>query len=198
MSIDSQYREDKTTMSTDFTFNLSDSLKDVVSLKLYSVQIPYTWYTIDRAFGSNFFYLKGNTPGINDGNHDIQFVIQPGNYSPQDLVNSINSNISDISKKIYTDISFGTTAITYNSSNSLSTFTLDITKQFNETAYYLQFKDYNWVSPITPNQKSRLNSIPSFLGFDMSNVNMYYPYKIKSLQFNYNLNKNQYQVKKII
>jgi len=55
ISIDSQYRDNKTTFSTDFTFNLSDPLKDVVSLKLYSIQIPYTWYTINNNFGSNFF-----------------------------------------------------------------------------------------------------------------------------------------------
>ena len=46
ISIDSQYRPDKTTISTDFIVNLSEPLKDVVSLKLYSVQIPNTWYTI--------------------------------------------------------------------------------------------------------------------------------------------------------
>ena len=58
ISIDSQYRDDKKTLSTEFTFNLSDPLKDVVSLKLYSVQIPYTWYTINNNFGSNFFVFK--------------------------------------------------------------------------------------------------------------------------------------------
>ena len=55
ISIDSQYRDDKRTLSTEFTFNLSDPLKDVVSLKLYSVQIPYTWYTINNNFGGWLF-----------------------------------------------------------------------------------------------------------------------------------------------
>jgi hypothetical protein len=58
-------------MSTNFTFSLSEQLKDVVSLSLYSVQIPVTWYTIAKSYGSNVFYLKGNSPGINNGNHDI-------------------------------------------------------------------------------------------------------------------------------
>ena len=58
ISIDSQYRDDKRTLSTQFTFNLSDPLKDVLSIKLYSIQIPYTWYTISTSYGSNFFYLK--------------------------------------------------------------------------------------------------------------------------------------------
>ena len=69
ISIDSQFR-DKTIYpySTDFTFNLSDTLQDVVSLKLYSIQIPYTWYTINNNFGANFLLIKGNSAGINNGN----------------------------------------------------------------------------------------------------------------------------------
>lgn len=58
ISIDSQYRENKQTSSTEFTFNLSEPLKDVVSLKLYSIQIPYTWYTINSSFGGNFFLYQ--------------------------------------------------------------------------------------------------------------------------------------------
>ena len=82
ISIDSQYRDNKRTLSTEFTFNLSDPLKDVVSLKLYSVQIPYTWYTINNNFGSNFFIFKGYSDGINNGNHDYQIDIAAGNYTP--------------------------------------------------------------------------------------------------------------------
>ena len=40
ISIDSQYRDNKQALSTEFTFNLSEPLKDVVSLKLYSIQLP--------------------------------------------------------------------------------------------------------------------------------------------------------------
>ena len=75
ISIDSQYRDNKDALSTEFTFDLSDPLKDVVSLKLYSVQIPYTWYTINNDFGSNFFIIKGNSPGIDNGNHDYTITV---------------------------------------------------------------------------------------------------------------------------
>jgi len=43
ISIDSQYRDDKTSLTTDFSCELSEPLRDVVSMKLYSFQIPYTW-----------------------------------------------------------------------------------------------------------------------------------------------------------
>ena len=176
ISIDSQYRDDKTTLSTEFTFNLSEPLKDVVSLKLYSIQIPYTWYTINNNFGSNFFYIKGNSPGIDDGNFDFQIDISAGNYSPVNLINEISNNI----QKVITnnpDINFGNTGISYNPNNSLSTINLDIKNIYNETNYYLEFG--NWTNPNydvnnydTGNIQLRETSIPSFLGF---NYTTYYP-----------------------
>ncbi len=161
ISIDSQYRDDKRTLSTEFTFNLSDPLKDVVSLKLYSVQIPYTWYTINNNFGSNFFVLKGDVPGINNGNHDYQIEIAAGNYSPQSLTDTINEGIT-LAKKTYSDVSFGNTALTYNSNTSLITSTFDLHKQYNETSYYLNFPN-TWTGVAT--DAVRLSTIPGFLGF---------------------------------
>ena len=171
ISIDSQYRYDKKTMTTDFTFNLSDPLKDVVSLKLYSIQIPYTWYTISTSYGSNFFYLKGNSPGIDNGNYDYQISIPAGNYSPSELVTSLNASIKDTVSQV-TDVSFGTTGLTYNSNTSLITMAVDITKQYNETSYMLEFPDV---------------SLANYLGF----VNKTYrPYIINSYSFGNTYNPN--------
>jgi hypothetical protein len=167
ISIDSQYRDNRTALSTEFNFNLSTPLKDVVSLKLYSVQIPYTWYTINQSYGSNFFYLKGNTPGIfNNSNQFMKFDILPGNYSPQELVTAINNSMINKSKTIYSDVSFGNTSLKYNSNTSLATFNIDIKKQYNENSYYLKFENFT-----TPNTTdlSRNISIPAFLGFNNPN-----------------------------
>jgi len=46
--------------STDFTVDLTDTLHNVLSLKLYSVSIPYTWYTFDVAYGTDCFLVKCN------------------------------------------------------------------------------------------------------------------------------------------
>lgn len=175
ISIDSQYRDNKTTFSTDFTFNLSDPLKDVVSLKLYSIQIPYTWYTINNNFGSNFFYIKGTSPGIDDGTYDYQIDISAGNYSPANLVTAINETIQKI-KVIYSDVSFGDTKISYNENTCLSTIKIDMTKLYNETSYYLFFPTWtnsNNLSTVDGiSNYYRKQSIPGFLGF---NFQTYYP-----------------------
>ena len=52
VNLDSQFRQytngvDST--ATDYTLDLSDTLKDALSLRVFSYQIPYSWYTIDLA-----------------------------------------------------------------------------------------------------------------------------------------------------
>jgi len=182
ISIDSQYR-DKTTysLSTDFTFNLSDTLQDVVTLSLYSIQIPYTWYTINNNFGGNFFYLKGNSPGINNGNHDYQITIPSGNYTPSTLISAIQDNIkTQIST--HTDVSFGTTNISYNNTNAIATMTIDMNILYNETNYQLYFP--TWLNP--SNTVLRNTTIPGFLGY---NSTTYTPNSIYSRRTNVNLSK---------
>jgi hypothetical protein len=175
ISIDSQYRSDKTTIPTEFTFDLSEPLKDVVSLSLYSVQIPYTWYTIAKSYGSNFFYIKGNSPGINNGNHDIQVSISPGNYSPSELITAINNSIIS-NYSVYTDASFASTKISYNANTSLSTIQVGITNQYNENSYDLTLP--YWTTPNIYDSRGNLDdvqrsqgiyaSIPAFLGLNQS------------------------------
>lgn len=169
--IDSQYRESKNYNSpTNFTFNLSEPLKDVVSLKLYSFQIPYTWYTINNNYGSNFFYLKGNAPGIDTGgNKDIKIEIPVGNYSSGELVSTVNKNMSQSFQTTYSDISFGATSINYTYANSKTTLSIDITNNYNEIYYQIRFADPN---------------LSSFLGYKNT---VYSPTKITSnVIFDYN------------
>lgn len=170
ISIDSQFRPttDKVSqLATDFTFNLSTPLKDVVSLKMNSVQIPYTWYTINNNFGSNFIYLKGNVSGIDDGNYDISFTVPSGNYNAGDLVSTLNEQIA--AAKSRTDISFGNTKVSYNTADSKASFNWDIKNTYNEYYYELAFSNIT-----APDDKT---SIPGFLGF---NYQTYSPFRVYS------------------
>ena len=163
ISIDSQYRTNKLTPSTSFTFNLSEPLRDVVAMRLYSYQIPYTWYTVNNSFGGNFFLIKGNADGINNGNHDYKITIAPGNYTPSNLVIAINNSISNLSTT-YTDVDFGDTGITYNTNNALATMNIDIVNIYNTSHYYLEFPDDPLVPP--PGNQQYLGK---YLGFNYKN-----------------------------
>ena len=44
--------------STDFDIALNETLSNVVSLKLYSIAIPITFYNISTSYGNNSFYYK--------------------------------------------------------------------------------------------------------------------------------------------
>lgn len=169
ISIDSQYRDNKLqTPTTNFTFNLSEPLKDVVSLKLYSVQIPYNWYTVNSTFGGNFFYLKGSSPGIDNEKFYYQISIDSGNYTPESLISSINTDISANLIPFHTDVSFGETQLYYNSSTGLVTFDIDITNVFGESNYYLQFPDWSSITDVCSNNvgTNRYSTLAAYMGFN--------------------------------
>jgi len=150
VSIDSQYRNDQTNMtSTNYTIDLSEPIKDVVSLTLETVQMPFSWYTINKSYGSNFFIIKGRNTEIDttiyNGHHDYKIEIPPGNYvldstKTNYICSTIQQSITDLSN-IYTDTNFGTTNISFNSSTVKTSFTLDIQKAYNETSFYLDFSN---------------------------------------------------------
>ena len=195
ISIDSQYRNQQTNSpSTKFTFDLSEPLKDVVSLKLYSVQIPYTWYTVNSDFGGNFFYLKGNVPGINNGLHDYKIAIPSGNYTPSGITNAVNVAIEKLTTT-YTDISFGNTKVIYNngvndpnSGTGKCTIQIDVTKIYNQGNYSMKFP--KWSTP--RNDTLRLNTIPGYLGF---NNQEYYCSSIYSSFFSKSFNQITYSIR---
>ena len=160
ISIDSQYRD--TTVyknSTDFTFNLSETLTDVVSLKLYSVQIPFVWYTINNNFGSNFFYINGITKGISDGNFNYKISIPSGNYQSIELASTIRESIKTLITNV-SEVDFGTTDICYNTFNSKITMIIDIKNNFNEAYYSLYFP---YITTYTTSETVR--SIPQLFGY---------------------------------
>jgi hypothetical protein len=88
INLDSQFRQytsgiDST--STDYTLDLSDSLKNALSLSLYSYQIPYSWYTIDTAYGNSCFYII-------DGSLNVAISIPPGNYNQIQFQSQLNNS----------------------------------------------------------------------------------------------------------
>jgi len=83
INLDSQFRQATGSQdsSTDYTCDLSDPLTNVLSLRLYSFQIPYTWYAIDYNYGNTTFWISNSAKTTN-----IAISVNPGNYAPSEFV----------------------------------------------------------------------------------------------------------------
>jgi len=76
--------------SSVFTMDLSEPLVNVLSMKLYSYQIPYSWYTVDSAYGTSCFWIKAN------GGSQKLIQIENGNYTPTQLISAISAKLSSV------------------------------------------------------------------------------------------------------
>ena len=97
VNIDSSYRElsDSTYTSTNFMSTLTFALSNVIEYSIYSLEIPYAWYTFSKSYGNVLFIVN-----------DITITIPDGNYSSEKLITNINSLLS--SNSIYVTLTIDT------------------------------------------------------------------------------------------
>ena len=118
VNLDSQFRQYSSNFensSTDYTLDLSDRLSNVLSIRLYSYQIPYSWYTIDIAYGNTCFW-------ITDGSCNVSISISPGNYSATDFTSALNKSF--INAGFHFPTTPADTPVTYNINNGKLFFSL--------------------------------------------------------------------------
>ena len=87
INIDSQFRQSSNNYensSSDYVVDLSESLTNVLTLRLYSYQIPYSWYCIDSKYGNNCFWItifdSLNTAIV------VNIEFPDGNYTVEEFV----------------------------------------------------------------------------------------------------------------
>ena len=90
VTLDSQYRQSNTS-STDYTINLSDHLTDVLSIRLYSFQVPCAWYTIDRSENNAYLWIifqdnEGNEIIFENDKAGIPIIVPDGSYNVTSFV----------------------------------------------------------------------------------------------------------------
>lgn len=118
INLDSQFRQgsDVNSLSTDYTMDLSDPLTNVLSLRLYSFQIPYTWYAIDETYGNDHFWVVNK-------NISYKITIPSGNYNSTNFCNAIQQSFID---SLFTNSSIPIPSIaTYNNTNGIITLKLN-------------------------------------------------------------------------
>jgi hypothetical protein len=119
VNLDSQFRQfgnGSESSSTDYTLDLSDPLTNVLSMRMYSYQIPYCWYVIDIPYGNTCFWV---TAIADDGNtYNVPVTVPPGNYTPTQFQTTLN----DILNNIFTNLP--DPAVVYNTNNGKLTLNL--------------------------------------------------------------------------
>ena len=120
INLDSQYRQSTSPneTSTDYTLDLSEPLINVLSLSLYSFQIPFSWYSVD--VGYNCFWISFINASTGNTAYTINIVIEPGNYTTTTFVSTLTTAINS------TGLTFpaGVIPVVFNSANGKLTLNL--------------------------------------------------------------------------
>ena len=93
INLDSQFRQFSSgadSQPTNYTCDLSDTLKNTVKLSLYSYQIPYSWYVIDTVYGNTCLWIKDVETGI-----VVPVSIKSGNYNQTQFQTALNNAFID-------------------------------------------------------------------------------------------------------
>ena len=91
--LDSRYRQYnplQDNINTDYVLDLSDHLSNVLSLRLYAYQIPYTWYNIATNYGNNYFWIVDRSTML-----EVQVVLPDGNYTQTSYLTAVNTILSN-------------------------------------------------------------------------------------------------------
>jgi hypothetical protein len=116
INIDSKYRQysgSGSNSNTDFTLDLSEPLKNLLSLQLYSYQIPFSWYTINTKMGNTCFWIEDPSTNIT-----VTVTIDSGNYTPTSLTTELTTKIGAAG------FTFTTPPFTYNQNQGKIIFNL--------------------------------------------------------------------------
>jgi hypothetical protein len=91
LNLNSAFRTNySTTSSTSFQYIIPAEIKNVVSLRLSSIEIPNAWYLFSSANGNNQFIVSTYT--LANGLNTYNITIPDGNYGASCLTNYLNNN----------------------------------------------------------------------------------------------------------
>jgi len=178
INLDSQFRQSAGGIeysSTDYTLDLSEPLHNALSLRLYSIQIPYAWYTIDTNYGNTCFWLVFN----NDLSINVKISIEPGNYNPVEFIKQMNLGYDGSSNFNQSNFTFpsvvsSTYPVNYNANNGKIYMDLyDASYTINGTTYSIDnttqilFYDINANLSCGTSYCNQTNAINQTLGWIM-------------------------------
>jgi hypothetical protein len=94
--LDSQYRQSSSPneTSTDYSLDLSEPLLNVLSLRLYSYSIPYSWYNIDISYGNTCFWITMLEHDDPTNSISVPIYLTPGTYTTSDIVQQLTNSFT--------------------------------------------------------------------------------------------------------
>ena len=95
INVDSQFRDDLSKPSTDFTVTLSDTLTNVTELSLQSIELPLAWNNISYSYGTATFLVWGDNGGAQYRNSETDpsfavIAIPESYYDLSGIASTIN------------------------------------------------------------------------------------------------------------
>ena len=100
INLDTRFRPNYyTSSSTDFSLTLPVRIKNAVSMRIASIEIPISWYVVAKYWGNSFFKIEWGDNGDGTFNNDYTVTIPDGNYElfwqaateATDLASTINT-----------------------------------------------------------------------------------------------------------
>ena len=83
INLDTRFRPNYyTSSSTDFSLTLPVRIKNAVSMRIASIEIPISWYVVAKYWGNSFFKIEWGTKTGNDFQYNYTVKIPDGNYEP--------------------------------------------------------------------------------------------------------------------
>jgi hypothetical protein len=94
LTIDSRFRDNfYISNASDFTVQLPTKMNKVVSMQLSAIDMPMAFYGVSASYGNNYLYIYASqqfAEGDPITDYDIMITIPDGNYTSQDLIDTIN------------------------------------------------------------------------------------------------------------
>ena len=115
INLDTRFRPNYyTSSSTDFSLTLPVRIKNAVSMRIASIEIPISWYVVAKYWGNSFFKIEWGDNGDGTFANNYTVTIPDGNYElfwqaateATDLASTINTFMHANGDPILQDIVF--------------------------------------------------------------------------------------------
>lgn len=118
-----------------FTYFLSEKIKNIVYIRLSSIELPNLYFTFSESKKNNFFKII-----LDNKTYDI--IIKKGFYNSGQLLNSIQEELSKLPKRITIECDLVNGFV---SLNCISPFVIDFTNTgcYPSLGYHLGFRNNN-------------------------------------------------------